>query len=104
MEKGGSHETRAVREVMLTTIALGGSGTPVRGRGREEEREGGGRGRQRGRREGEDYMSQLILPILINVLLERYSVGISLPLTSNDDCGQFTFIAVSSVLCHTAEL
>ena len=71
MEKGGGHETRAVLEVMVSTIALGGSGTPVRGRGGKEEvgakergrvekgREGGGRGRQRGRREGDDYMSQL---------------------------------------------
>ena len=37
MEKGGGHETRAILEVMLSTIALGGSGTPVRGRGGKEE-------------------------------------------------------------------
>ena len=53
MKKEGSHETRAVCEVMLSTVGLGGSGTPVRVGGREEEeggrkkREGGG-----GRREG----------------------------------------------------
>ena len=45
MEKGGGHETRAPREVMLSTIALGGSGTPVR-KGRKGEEEGG-RGRKR---------------------------------------------------------
>ena len=60
MEKGGSHETRAPREVMLSTIGLGGSGTPVRMGGREEEEggreEGGGRER---RRRGKEYMSLL---------------------------------------------
>ena len=74
IEKGGGHETTAVLEVMVSTIGLGGSGTPCergegggeevgarKGGGGEEEREGGGRGRRRGRREGDDYMSQLIL-------------------------------------------
>ena len=46
MEKGSGHETRAVREVMVSTIALGGSGTPVRVRGRR-----GGSGGKEGRSE-----------------------------------------------------
>ena len=54
MEKGGSHETRAAREVMLSigTIALGESGTPVRMGGREEE-EGGEEKREEGGKEEE---------------------------------------------------
>ena len=58
MEKGGGHETRAVREVILSTTGLGGSGTPVRvggrGRGRRE------RGRRKEREKKEDYMSILM--------------------------------------------
>ena len=66
MEKGGSHETIAAREVMMSTIALGGSGTPARvggrgekveekerGREGEEEGGGGGKGEERGEKEGE---------------------------------------------------
>ena len=59
MEKGGSHETIAAREVMMFTIALGGSGTPARVGGRGEKvgekgrgEGGGGRKREGGRRKG----------------------------------------------------
>ena len=54
MEKGGGHETRAAREVMLSTIGLGGSGTPVRGRGGKEEVWARGRvgKRERGKEKG----------------------------------------------------
>ena len=36
MEKGGSHETIAAREVMLSTMGLGERGTPVSKGGKEE--------------------------------------------------------------------
>ena len=36
MEKGGSHETIAAREVMLSTMGLGERGTPVSKRGKGE--------------------------------------------------------------------
>ena len=57
IEKGGSHETTAVLEVMVSTIGLGGSGTPCE-REREEGKKWGqgreGEGRKREREEGEE--------------------------------------------------
>ena len=58
MEKGGGHETRAVCEVMVSTVGLGGSGTPVRVSERVRRR---GMGGGRGGRKREDYMSILVL-------------------------------------------
>ena len=73
MKKEGSHETRAVREVMLSTIGLGGRGTPVRVEGERKKRgeERIERGEEGG--ENEEYMSLLA----INVFARRVSISIS---------------------------